>query len=220
MSDQANAYPLSWPTGWLRTPSAGRGDAPFGMMKAREGSSYSARLRLTLAEARGRLVSELDRLGARDEILSTNLQLRLDGWPKSGQAAPADPGAAVYFALAGKTTVLACDKWNRVEDNIAAIAKHIEALRGIERWGVGSLEQAFTGYAALAAPTPWWQVLGMPGATCDGNSWSEQDVRAHWRARAAKDHPDKPGGSHDAMAAVNAALDEGLALIRSGARHG
>lgn len=214
MSDQVNAYPLSWPAGWPRTPAGRRGAAAFGAMKARQGSGYAARVSLTLAEARGRLVAELDRLGAGDEILSTNLQLRLDGWPKGGQPAPADPGAAVYFTLNGRPTVLACDKWERVEDNIAAIAKHIEALRGMERWGVGSIEQAFTGYAALPAPKPWWQILGFPSP----HSATAEDIGLRYRTRAADAHPDRPGGSHDAMAALNAARDEGLALIKAGAR--
>ncbi len=211
--DQVNAYPLAWPTGWPRKTSAQRTRAVFGAVKQVKGRSWSSREQLTLAEARERLVRELERLNARDEILSTNLQLRLDGWPKSGQAMPADPGAAVYFKLKGRATVLACDKWDRVEDNIAAIAKHIEALRGMERWGVGSIEQAFTGYAALPAPKPWWQVLGFSSA----HSASAEDIALRYRTRASEAHPDRPGGSHDAMAALNAARDEGLALIKAGA---
>ena len=73
-------------------------------------------------------------------MISTNLKLRLDGLPRSDQATPADPGVAVYFELDGKTIVLACDKWNRVADNIYAIAKHVDALRGQDRWGVGTVE--------------------------------------------------------------------------------
>lgn len=73
-----------------------------------------------------------------------------------------DRGAAVYFEMKGKPVSLACDKWNRVEDNIWAIAKHIEALRGQQRWGVGSIEQAFRGYTALPAigessASEWWK---------------------------------------------------------------
>lgn len=60
--------------------------------------------------------------------------------------------------------MLACDRWLQVEDNIAAVAAHIGALRGIDRWGVGSVRQAFAGYRRLTAgdaPTPWWEVLGV-----------------------------------------------------------
>ena len=56
--------------------------------------------------------------------------------------------------------VLACDRWDRPEHNLRAIAKHVEAIRGQERWGVGSVAQAFRGYQALpsrATGKPWWE---------------------------------------------------------------
>src|SRR3712207_8918795 len=48
--------------------------------------------------------------------------------------------------LKGEKRVLACDKWDRIADTIHAIAKTIEATRGIERWGSVTTEQAFAGY--------------------------------------------------------------------------
>lgn len=204
------AYPLSWPLGWKRTQPYHRQRASFG--KVRSNGRWNSKDRLSLAEARGRLVSELERLGAINEVLSTNLELRLDGWPRSGQRAPDDPGAAVYFDYCGRPTVLACDKWDRVEDNIAALAKHIEAMRGMDRWGVGSVEQAFTGYQALPAPEPWWKTLGLSGPNV-----ARQDIASAYRKASQAAHPDRPGGSHDRMAAVNAARDEGLKLIGAAA---
>lgn len=197
------AYPLSWPIGWKRTVS--RQQAAFGRQRD-NGRGWSTKERLTLEQARKRLADELDLLGAINEVLSTNLLLRADGWPKSGQRMPEDPGVAVYFDYAGRPTVLACDKWNRVEDNIAAIAKHIEAMRGMDRWGVGTVEQAFTGYQALPAPDPWWRTLGL-----DGPNATRSDIIIAYRKASQASHPDRPGGSHDRMAAVNAARDEGLA---------
>jgi hypothetical protein len=38
---------------------------------------------------------------------------------------------------------LACDRWDKVQDNIYAIAMTIEPLRGIERWGSGSMVEQF-----------------------------------------------------------------------------
>jgi hypothetical protein len=194
----ATAYPLHWPLGRPRARS--RDHAQFGTT----GRSHSrSRQQLTVAESRSRLQDELDRLGAREVILSTNLELRLDGAPRSGQADPGDPGAALYFKLKGRDTVLACDKWDRVADNIAAIAKHIEALRGIERWGVGTIEQAFAGYQALPAPEQWWQVLGLT------ESATRAEIVVAYRQLASKAHPDT-GGSNAAMARLNAARDDAL----------
>ena len=194
----AQAYPLSWPTGWARTDPQRRRVAVF----KSEGRD------VTIAVARKRLADQLDLLRANNVILSTNVELRADGQPRSDRRAPLDPGVAVYFDLRGRPTVLACDKWTTVADNIVALAKHIDAMRGMDRWGVGTLEQAFTGYAALPAPEPWWETLGLTGPTRSADT-----IRRAWAAASQRVHPDRPGGSHDKQAAVNAARDEGLKLL-------
>ena len=194
----AQAYPLQWPSGWPRARNRER--ASFGTTGR---NRYGNREPLTINEARQRLADELDRLGAIYVTLSTNLELRLDGAPRSGQPEPTDPGAAVYFQLAGKPTTLACDKWDRAADNIAAIAKHIEALRGIDRWGVGTAAQAFAGYQSLPAPEQWWQVLGVSERA------NRAEISIAYRKLANGAHPDK-GGSDAAMARINAARDDGL----------
>jgi hypothetical protein len=145
-----------------------------------------------MEEACGGLADELRRLGANKEILSTNVPRRLDGRPYSGQAQPNDAGAAVYFQFKGKTVSLACDKWNRVEDNVWAMTKHIEALRGQQRWGVGTIEQAFRGYTALpaigqASGIKWWEILGVPI-----NSGPDL-VKDAYRILVKKHHPDAGG---------------------------
>lgn len=192
-----SAYPLAWPAGWAR--ARWRRSAPF----RSEGRD------ITIAVARKRLADELDLLRADNIILSTNVQLRADGQPRSDRSPPSDPGVAVYFDLKGRPTVLACDKWETVGDNIAAIAKHINAMRGMDRWGVGSIEQAFTGYQALPPPEPWWKVLGMAGP-----SRSVTEIREAWARASRAAHPDRPGGSHDKQARVNQARDEGLASLK------
>lgn len=192
------AYPLQWPAGWPR--AKWRQVAQFGKMKREPGRSYDTKTTATVADARVRLQDELDRLGASYATLSTNLELRLDGQPRSGQPEPQDVGAAVYFRLKGKDIALACDKWQRVADNIVAIAKHIEALRGMDRWGVGTAAQAFAGYEALPAPEQWWQVLGVP------QSASQAEIDAAYREKARSAHPDT-GGTDAAMARLNAARD-------------
>lgn len=189
--DQAARFPLSWPGGWIRTASPRRRRAPF-----RKGGRP-----LSMWDAVARLSAELQRLGAAGEVLSTNVETRLDGLPRSGQGEPRDPGAAVYFYLKKQPRCLACDRWDKVADNVAAIAQHIDALRRIDRYGVGTTEQAFAGYAALAPdPTVDWRiVLGVNGVA------SRASVEEHYRTLARGAHPDLPGGSHDAMTRLNAA---------------
>jgi len=198
------AFPLHWPNGRLRTAPASRRVASFG-----ETGSRGYKQSLSVADARVRLQAQIDLLKARHVILSANIELRLDGQPRSGRPDPVDPGAALYFRLKDADFAFACDRWSTVADNIAAIAKHIEALRGIERWGVGTLEQAFAGYVALpasdlaAAQRPWWEVLDLPRTT------SASMVEHTWRAKMLQAHPDR-GGSHDRAAELNRARDEAM----------
>ena len=209
MNEQATRFPLYWPVGWKRTPRHQRKRASFrrhvrGVNTGTGEVVHRAEIKaLTVSDALKRLSRELLLLGANDEILSSNVSVRLDGLPRSGQPQPDDPGAAVYFKLKKKDLCLACDSWDRVADNIAAIAQHIDALRRIDRYGVGSLDQAFAGYAALppaASGEEWWIVLQIsPDATL------EQAEEA-FRKLARTQHPDV-GGSHDAMSALTEARD-------------
>ncbi len=209
------AYPLSWPVGQSRTHRAARiVTAPFTV-----GENYNAKVRnwngqtnveTTVTKHRSkevgvplateRLEAQLGWLGADHPILSTNLELRLSGLPRGGQKDPDDPGAAVWFTLKGKRTVLACDKWTRVADNIAALAAHIRSIRSVENYGVGTLEQAFRGYQALPAPNaekPWRTIL----TECT----TLPEAEAKFRERARVCHPDQ-GGHHAQMADLNGAI--------------
>ncbi len=198
------AFPLSWPMGWKRTTFRSRARFSTGKDASYTDSSgkYVRRTiqrEASVNDAINRLQGECDRLGASRVVLSTNVELRFDGLPRSNQKEPIDPGAACYFTLNRRKTVLACDKWDRVADNIIAIAKHIEALRGQDRWGVGNLEQAFRGYQALPDPTApfnWREILG---------DVSLLEAESIFRERAKRTHPDV-GGSPIQMAQLNVAI--------------
>lgn len=192
--------PLTWPASWPRTSP---GDRPWGRFSRT----------LSVAVALDLLEEELERLGARDVIVSTDLPMRLDGRPRASAAAPKDPGVAVYFELAGAPTVLACDAWRTVAHNLRALSKHIDALRGIDRWGVGDLKKAFAGYKALPAAgssssAPWWRVL-WPAA--DSNPIvSIAAIRYRAAERIRDHHPDTGDGDQVALHAVIAARREGI----------
>jgi hypothetical protein len=189
----AEAYPLYWPDGRPRTPSYQRSRSKFDT---------------SFARARDELVRELKLLGARDVVLSTNIALRRDGLPLAGQRQPTDPGVAVYFTRpvrggGSRQLCFACDRWDKVEDNVWAVCKTIDALRGIARWGTGDMiEAAFTGFQALPpAGRPWHAVLGVPP---DASAFA---IQTAYRDAALRCHPDR-GGSTDAMAELNRAYDE------------
>ena len=160
---------------------------------------------LTVSQALQRLRIELERLGATDCVTSTNVELTRYGTPYSGRKPPEDIGVAVYFKL-GAPRVLACDAFDTVADNIAAIAAHIDCLRGIERYGVGTIEQAFTGYTALPPPgadnrAPWRKVFGFENAL----SVTPEGVRFAYRAMAKQN-----ATNEDYLKVLNLARDEAL----------
>lgn len=201
-----NAYPLTWPDTWPRTPAARRKEARFGRAR----SQGQTRLSLTVAEGADRVLVELERMGLIPDraIISTNVQPTLSGRPRSGMPEPADPGAAVYWTdPQDGPMVMAIDIYDRVADNLAAIAATLDAMRAIERHGGATiLRRAFTGFAALPAPgraRTWREVLGMQGVVVP----TLEAVKAAYRAAATVAHPDK-GGSDSAMAEVNAAYAE------------
>jgi hypothetical protein len=157
------------------------------------------------------VLHELELLGASRVVISTNIELRRDGSPLSNRRAPDDCGAAIFFTLKGRQVALACDKWDRPECNVYAIAKHIEAMRGQTRWGIGSVEQAFSGYTALPPKThaSCWEQLGL------NETATEEQVLAAWRLKARDAHPDSEGGSHEAFVSLSEAKDIALATIRA-----
>lgn len=187
-------YPLTWPAGWPRTEHPEYAGAKFGS-------------NLTIERARTGLYRELGLMGASDVQLSSNLELRLDGMPRSGQRRISDAGVTVYFERGGEDLVLACDLYENVEDNIRALALVVESMRRVERYGGDRMmERVFTGFARIEGPKadreePWWEVLGLTRDT------AIIVVEATYRSLAKKLHPDG-GGSETAMARLNKAIQE------------
>lgn len=204
MNAPDESYPLSWPISWPRTPRHKISRAKFGVSVQHADRSYRTRDQVTLYVGRERLLDEMKRLGATAVMLSTNIPVRLDGLPYSKAREPDDHGVAVYFRIKGEPRVLACDKWDRVADNMAALAAHVDAVRGQLRWGVGTLEQAFGGYKALpamGATKQWHEILGVK----EDAPWPI--IEARREALLHVHHPDK-GGNGNQAAEINAAFDQ------------
>lgn len=182
-------YPLTWPNGWPRTNPYLRANSRF---------------KVKVDKAYRELVQELERLGARGIIISSNLKLRNDGLPYVNQPRHDDEGIAVYFTRKGRDMVLACDKYASREANMRAITKTIDAIRGIERWGSSDLmERAFNGFAQLGHDDgrKWWDVLGV---TSDASAF---EIETAYMRRRSATHPDK-GGDATEFNAVLAAWEQ------------
>ena len=186
------AYPLYWPEGWKRTESWRR---------------THSRFKTGFATSRDFLVAEAKRLGGTNVVVSTNVRLRGDGLPYASEREPEDGGAAIYFTYKKQQMCFACDRYKTVKENLTAIGKTIEALRGMERWGASDMmERAFRGFAQLPekAGRKWWEVLGITEHA------SRQHIEDQYCQIARRVHPDMPGGSHEAMSELNRAREEAL----------
>jgi hypothetical protein len=186
------AYPLQWPTGWPRTAEPTR-----------------ALFQTSLAGARDGLLYELNKMNAKHIVINSNMVLRRDGLPYANQSRLDDTGVAVYFMLNEQQRCIPCDRWNMVEDNLQAIRRTVEALRGLDRWGAKAVvDAAFSGFKAIPAEAivvnePWYETLGVPADA------SPSTIRKAFTAFAKQHHPDV-GGDPDTYAKYYAAYKKGL----------
>lgn len=215
MQKPTEAFPLTWPQGWKRTAAHSRTRAKFSRNERQYssvpgGGSWNHKKELTIADGTERVLTALRQMGYdKSVIISSNLALRQDGLPRSGQRMPDDPGVAVYWGVGAGARCIAVDRYDRVADNLAAIAATLDAMRAIERHGGAAiLDRAFTGFVALPAPVQPWQTLGL-----ETSRPTREQVDEAYRKLAMKHHPDRPGGNENEMARINAARDALLASM-------
>ncbi|MBO6937515.1 MAG: J domain-containing protein [Deltaproteobacteria bacterium] len=197
----AERYPLHWPDGQPRTPEHRR--------------ERRWAYKVSQEQAQTELLHDLELMGAKDVILSTNIKLRRDGLPYASQRPPDDPGVAVYWTTeSGVSVAIACDRFELIRENMRALGLTVAALRAVDRAGCTDvLEGAYRGWAQLPAtvtpaPRPWWKVLGYDAP--EGLDFPT--VKRRFRELAATRHPDR-GGAHEAMAELNGALEQARAEL-------
>lgn len=184
----ASAYPLAWPPMFPRAKYRETG---------RFKTQIASAIKNVQTSLRGFASDSGKKLGGL--VISSNVTLGVD--------APADPGVAVWFTWDGLQVCIPVDRYSSVASNLQAIHHIIEARRVELRHGSITLVRAtFAGFVALPAPAgrEWWEVLGV-SRTC-----TREEVKQAYRTLASKCHPDKPGGSHERMAELNAAQERGL----------
>ena len=165
-----------------------------------------------MASARDGLLNEIRIMGGSQIVLSTNIPLKKDGFPYAHYSTPQDSGVAVYFRLNGNPQVFACDKWDKIEDNMQAIRKTIEAIRGIERWGSSEMmSRIYRGFQALpdissASDNSWWNVLGI-----DQNA-TKDEIEKAFKLKAKEVHPDV-GGSNEEFIKLTQAVEQARKAI-------
>ena len=172
------SHPLYWPEGWKRTKTPG--PSRFG--------DHSNKKALDM------VLHQLQMMGIPDwmVIISSNLKLKSDGYPYSSQKEPDDSGVSVWWRDGEKwdiRRVMAVDDWNTCSENLWAIAKTLEAFRGIDRWSSSEImNRTFKGFAALPfdGKKSWRTVLDYAGNDI-------QECKQQYYKMRSIHHPDRDG---------------------------
>lgn len=183
-----NAYPLQWPHAFPRAKYRDNGKFKTALPSAIKNVQTSLKL---FASDSGKKLEGL--------VISSNVSL--------GNDSPSDSGVAVWFVWDTLQVCIPVDRYYSVASNLQAIHHIIEARRVELRHGTLALVRAtFQGFLALPSPkgSHWSEVLSLP------KDAKRDDVRAAYRRLASAHHPDKPGGSHEKMAELNAAQEQAL----------
>jgi hypothetical protein len=182
--------------GWPGQMTMRRKRAPF---KA----SYSSTLQL--------LDRELRALGAERVVVQAALperDIRLDGLPRN-DARPAHPGIIISFESRHGPLSYPCDTYDRLEDNIRAIALSLEYLRAVNRYGVTKHGEQYRGWTALPAPPRKMtreEALEVLSPYADLEVPQAERSRDAYRRAAMATHPDR-GGNVDAFNRVQQAKE-------------
>jgi hypothetical protein len=211
------AYPLRWPDGWPKTPAADR--APGAQFRR---GGYNGTLP-TFSSGRKDVLDELEKMGVTICVISSSVDVRVDGIPRLGVNADSrsfkEPGVALYFSLKGRPFVMAQDAYSSPGVNLRSLALALEAMRALERHGGGTMAgKAFDGFAALPPPAgmkpkrPWWQVLRYSENPEDRELLSVGEVKARFNTLAKRMHPDS-GGDSDDLSELTMARDEAVAEL-------
>lgn len=114
----------------------------------------ASRFRAKWSNTMDLLERELGHLSVRTCVVQVDTdrsQFRLDGMLRA-DARLSTPAVALSFTAKRKALTFPCDTYRDWRDNVRAIALALEALRQIDRYGVTSRGEQYTGWAALPPP--------------------------------------------------------------------
>lgn len=170
------------------------------------------------------LAREISNLGGDRAVMQADItehDRRKDGWIRA-TAKPGPRVALTFDSDRGPLTFYA-DKFTNWQDNIRAIAKGLEALRMVDRYGITDSAEQYRGFGALPAgsgPTSKdaarlviISAAGIegPGAAELAESATDFGLKSAYKSAVKKTHPDTGGDRDDFEAVQMAAQLLGLA---------
>lgn len=187
---------------------------PISDRTAFTGSSIDSRFTVTWSACLDLLYRELDFLDAADLVIECDVReqdLRLDGTLRANARA-ASPAVRIAFESNVGPLTYATDEFRRPswrrggmqedwQHNVYAIAKSLEALRLVDRYGVTKRGEQYTGFKAIGggrampashmtsseADEVLWEISGLGR----DKAWP---VEGRWRKARALAHPDRHAG--------------------------
>ncbi len=186
---------------------------PISDRTAFTGSPIDSRFTVTWSACTDLLYRELDFLDASDLVIECDVReqdLRLDGTLRANARA-ASPAVRIAFESNVGPLTYATDEFRRPswrrggmqedwQHNVYAIAKSLEALRLVDRYGVTKRGEQYTGFKALPAGrampashmTDDEALRTLVTIAGEDANWDD-DASLHRKARAAA-HPDRRNG--------------------------
>lgn len=186
---------------WHGPETAHRRDTPFT-------AGWSETLDLLVREARALAPFGLDRTP--DIVIQLDVPehvIRLDGGMRANTRVDS-PRAVVNLTTKHGPMRYQCDRFERPhrtgsswQANVRAIALGLEALRKVDRYGIGGSGEQYRGWTAIAAPAAADTPFTIDTATeyvirhGYGPSVLGLTIREHYRAACRKLHPDTGGST-------------------------
>ena len=175
---------------WPHEATKARRPAQFKSPGRMVDGNYQPGQRISYQRSLDELAYEVDLLGGSEIVIGcglTEYDVRQDGSPRANARPMRHPGVEVSFDSRYGRLTYATDVFTDWRDNVRAIAKGLEALRAVDRWGVAKRGQQYAGFALLTAG---------PGLEQLGRELVERHGSVGAALRAT--HPDTGGPSASA----------------------